>query len=146
MAHAVQQGQSLTAAMKHCGLFAPVVIQLCAMGEASGQLSATLSRSAGLEERALETQLQGLSGLIEPVIILVLGVLIGTTVLGLVTIPLWIKLGLWILKPKNADMRVPLMGVLKRLQSSRMASQLAFMMIEFIRRDAITKFGGKRGE
>jgi type IV pilus assembly protein PilC len=83
MAQAVQEGQTLTAAMKHCGLFAPVVIQLCAMGEASGQLSATLSRSAGLEERELETQLQGLSGLIEPVIILVLGVLIGTTVLAL---------------------------------------------------------------
>ncbi len=83
MARAVQEGQSLTAAMKHNGLFAPLVIQLCAMGEASGQLSATLSRAAGLEERALETQLQGLSSLIEPVIILVLGVLIGTTVLAL---------------------------------------------------------------
>ena len=58
----------------------------------------------------------------------------------------WIKIALWLRKPKPADMRVPLMGVLKRLQSSRMASQLAFMMIEFIRRDAITKFSGKRGE
>jgi len=58
----------------------------------------------------------------------------------------WIKIALWLRNPKPADMRVPLMGVLKRLQSSRMASQLAFMMIEFIRRDAITKFGGKRGE
>jgi len=83
MAQAVQEGQSLTTAMKHSGLFAPVVLQLCAMGEASGQLSATLSRSASLEERALETQLQGLSSLIEPVIILVLGVIIGTTVLAL---------------------------------------------------------------
>ena len=83
MAQAVQEGQSLTAAMRDCGLFAPVVIQLCAMGEASGQLSATLSRSASLEERALETQLQGLSSLIEPVIILILGVIIGVTVLAL---------------------------------------------------------------
>ncbi len=58
----------------------------------------------------------------------------------------WIKIALWLRNPKPADMRVPLMGVLQRLQSSRLASQLAFMMIEFIRRDAITKFGGKRGE
>jgi hypothetical protein len=43
-------------------------------------------------------------------------------------------------------MRVPLMGVLKKLQGSRMASQLAFMMIEYIRRDAIADFGASRGE
>jgi hypothetical protein len=58
----------------------------------------------------------------------------------------WAKLGLWLWRPRKADMRVPLMGVLKRLQSTRLASQLAFMMIESIRRDAIANFGGKRGE
>ena len=58
----------------------------------------------------------------------------------------WIKLALWLRKPKNADMRVPLMGVVKRLQSSRMASQLAFMMIEYIRRNAIAQYSGTRGE
>jgi len=58
----------------------------------------------------------------------------------------FIKLLNWIRKPKNADMRVPLMGVRKELQSSRLASQLAFMMIEYIRRNAVTEYGGKRGE
>jgi hypothetical protein len=58
----------------------------------------------------------------------------------------WARLGLWLWRPKPADMRVPLMGVLKHLQSSRLASQLAFMMIEYIRRDAIANFAGKRGE
>ncbi len=58
----------------------------------------------------------------------------------------WIKLALWLWKPKPADMRVPLMGVVKRLQSSRMASQLAFMMIEYIRRSAIARYHGKRAE
>lgn len=58
----------------------------------------------------------------------------------------WARLGLWLMRPKPADMRVPLMGVLKKLQASRLASQLAFMMIEFIRRDAIRNFDGKRGE
>ena len=53
----------------------------------------------------------------------------------------WAKILLWLRKPRPADMRVPLMGVLKRLQSSRMASQLAFMMIEYIRRDSIKNFG-----
>ena len=58
----------------------------------------------------------------------------------------WIKLALWLFKPGQADMRVPLMGVVKRLQSSRMASQLAFMMIEYIRRNAVANYNGKRGE
>ncbi len=58
----------------------------------------------------------------------------------------WAKLLWWLRKPTNADMRVPLMGVLKRLQASRMASQLAFMMIEYIRRAAVTRYGGTRGE
>jgi GNAT superfamily N-acetyltransferase len=57
-----------------------------------------------------------------------------------------LRLLLWLRKPRNADMRVPLMGVRKHLQSSRMASQLAFMMIEYIRRAAMTRYGAKRGE
>ncbi|HEX7783304.1 MAG TPA: N-acetyltransferase [Sphingobium sp.] len=58
----------------------------------------------------------------------------------------WAKLLLWLRKPKVRTMRVPLMGVLQKLQSSRMASQLAFMMIEYIRRAAITDYGATRGE
>jgi hypothetical protein len=58
----------------------------------------------------------------------------------------WAKL-LWRLRnPKVRTMRVPLMGVVKRLQSTRLASQLAFMMIEYIRRDALAHYGAVRGE
>jgi hypothetical protein len=58
----------------------------------------------------------------------------------------WAKL-LWRLRnPKVRTMRVPLMGVVKRLQATRLASQLAFMMIEFTRRDALARFGATRGE
>ena len=58
----------------------------------------------------------------------------------------WAKLLLWLRAPKVRTMRVPLMGVVKELQSSRMASQLAFMMIEYIRRASVTKYGASRGE
>jgi len=58
----------------------------------------------------------------------------------------WLKLLLWLRRPRARTMRVPLMGVRKRLQSSRMASQLAFMMIETIRRNAIDRYGTTRGE
>ena len=58
----------------------------------------------------------------------------------------WAKLLLWLRKPQARIMRVPLMGVLKKLQSSRVASQLAFMLIEFIRREAVAKYGATHGE
>jgi hypothetical protein len=58
----------------------------------------------------------------------------------------WARLLWWLRRPTEASMRVPLMGVLKKLQSSRMASQLAFMMIEAIRRVAVSKYGSVRAE
>jgi len=58
----------------------------------------------------------------------------------------WAKLLWWLRKPKVRTMRVPLMGVVQRLQSSRIASQLAFMMIEHIRLDAVAHYGATRGE
>ena len=58
----------------------------------------------------------------------------------------WAKL-LWRLrKPRTRRARVPLMGVAKKLHGSRMASQLAFMLIEFTRREVVSKFGVKIGE
>lgn len=58
----------------------------------------------------------------------------------------WAKL-LWRLRnPSTRTMRVPLMGVVKRLQATRLASQLAFMMIEYNRRAAVAKYGVERGE
>lgn len=58
----------------------------------------------------------------------------------------WAKLLLWLRKPRVRTMRVPLMGVRKRLQASRLASQLAFMMIEAIRQNSIREYGATRGE
>ena len=58
----------------------------------------------------------------------------------------WAKLLWWLRKPRVRTMRVPLMGVLQRLQASRLASQLAFMMIETIRLEALAQYGATRGE
>ena len=58
----------------------------------------------------------------------------------------WARMLLWMRRPKVRTMRVPLMGVLKELQASRLASQLAFMMIEYIRRAAVANYGATRGE
>lgn len=54
---------------------------------------------------------------------------------------------LWRLrKPRTSRVRVPLMGVAKKLHHSRLASMLAFMLIEYTRRDCVSKFGVNIGE
>ena len=58
----------------------------------------------------------------------------------------WARLLLWLRRPRVRTMRVPLMGVVRDLQSSRMASQLAFMMIEYIREASVRRYGASRGE
>lgn len=58
----------------------------------------------------------------------------------------WAKLLWWLRNPQSEGFRVPLMGVVTKLQNSRMASQLAFMMIEYIRRYAVANHGAKRAE
>lgn len=58
----------------------------------------------------------------------------------------WFHLLRWLRKPSGSNMRVPLMGVLKEYQNSRLASQLAFMMISYIRRNATAAYDSTRGE
>jgi GNAT superfamily N-acetyltransferase len=58
----------------------------------------------------------------------------------------WAKLLWWLRAPKVRSMRVPLMGVVKKMQATRLASQLAFMMITYIRDASTNKFGASRGE
>jgi hypothetical protein len=57
-----------------------------------------------------------------------------------------VRLLWWLRKARPADFRVPLMGVVQKLQASRMASQLAFMMIEYIRRAGVRQHGARRAE
>jgi hypothetical protein len=58
----------------------------------------------------------------------------------------WAKL-LWRLRnPRTRRVRVPLMGVAKRFHNTRLATQLAFMLIEFTRRSAVNRFGVHTGE
>jgi len=58
----------------------------------------------------------------------------------------WLRLLRWARNPRGSGMRVPLMGVRKSMHNSRLASQLAFMMISQIRRNALEKWDTRRGE
>ena len=52
----------------------------------------------------------------------------------------------WLRNPRTRTVRVPLMGVLKEFQNTRLASQLAFMLIDAIRDAAIRNYGATRAE
>lgn len=58
----------------------------------------------------------------------------------------WVTMLRWLRKPRSRTARVPLMGVLKEFHNSRLASQLAFMMISEIREDTTRVNGTTRGE
>ncbi|WP_394729755.1 N-acetyltransferase [Altererythrobacter sp. GH1-8] len=58
----------------------------------------------------------------------------------------WFHLLKWMRNPAGSGMRVPLMGVRKELHNSRLASQLAFMMISQIRHNACDLYDSERGE
>ncbi len=73
----VAQGGRLSEGMAHTGRFPDMLVQLCATGEETGTLDTLLARSAELMEQELEAQVQTLSSLLEPLIIVVLGGAIG---------------------------------------------------------------------
>ena len=58
----------------------------------------------------------------------------------------WAKLLIQLNRPRARRIRVPLMGIVKKLQGTRMASLLAFMMIERTRQSAVNHFRASRGE
>ena len=79
----VVQGQSLSESMDQSGRFPAMIVQLCATGEETGALDSLLSRAGSLMESALDDQVNGLSSLLEPLIIVVLGGFIGAILVAM---------------------------------------------------------------
>lgn len=79
----VATGQSLQLAMRQQGLFPHMVIQMVTIGEESGALDDMLSKVADFYEEEVDNSVDALSSLLEPVIMVVLGVLIGGLVVAL---------------------------------------------------------------
>jgi type IV pilus assembly protein PilC len=78
------QGQSLSYALESSnGLFPPMVAQMCAIGEESGALDHMLVKTAEHFEREVDSTVARLSTLLEPFIMVVLGLLIGGLVMAL---------------------------------------------------------------
>ena len=79
----VSTGTSLTVAMTNANVFPSMVIQMVAIGEESGALDGMLSKVADYFEREVDDAVEALSSLMEPMIMVVLGVLIGGMVIAM---------------------------------------------------------------
>jgi type IV pilus assembly protein PilC len=79
----VIQGHSLSESMAQSGRFPAMIVQLCATGEETGALDSLLGRAGGLMESELDDQVNGLSSLLEPLIIVVLGGFIGAILVAM---------------------------------------------------------------
>jgi type IV pilus assembly protein PilC len=79
----VSTGTSLTSAMTNANIFPSMVLQMTAIGEESGALDHMLGKAADFYEAEVDEMVAGLSSLMEPIIIVVLGTVIGGIVVSM---------------------------------------------------------------
>lgn len=79
----VSTGSSLTVAMQNSNVFPPMVTQMVAIGEESGQLDSMLGKVADFFENEVDDAVEALSSLMEPIIMVFLGILIGGLVVAM---------------------------------------------------------------
>ncbi|MFO1263605.1 MAG: type II secretion system F family protein [Rhodoferax sp.] len=79
----VSTGTALTAAMTNANLFPSMVLQMCAIGEESGSIDHMLGKAADFYEAEVDDMVAGISSLMEPIIIVVLGTVIGGIVVAM---------------------------------------------------------------
>lgn len=73
----VREGETITEPLEKSGIFPPLVIRMIAVGEKSGQLETMLSKIADFSDEQVDVVVDGLTSLIEPLIIAFLGIVIG---------------------------------------------------------------------
>ena len=79
----VSTGTSLTMAMTNAQIFPSMVLQMCAIGEESGSIDHMLGKAADFYEAEVDDMVAGLSSLMEPIIIVILGTVIGGIVVSM---------------------------------------------------------------
>ncbi|MEN9539119.1 MAG: hypothetical protein RLZZ126_1354 [Pseudomonadota bacterium] len=81
--HEVATGTALTVAMTNANLFPSMVLQMCAIGEESGSIDHMLGKAADFFEAEVDDMVAGISSLMEPIIIVILGTVIGGIVVAM---------------------------------------------------------------
>jgi type IV pilus assembly protein PilC len=79
----VSTGTGLTVAMANANIFPPMVLQICQIGEETGAIDAMLGKVADFFEAEVDEAVGALSSLMEPIIMVVLGTLIGGMVVAM---------------------------------------------------------------
>ncbi|OIN90899.1 MAG: type II secretion system protein F [Comamonadaceae bacterium CG1_02_60_18] len=79
----VSTGTALTTAMTNTNLFPSMVLQMCAIGEESGSIDHMLGKAADFFESEVDDMVAGISSLMEPIIIVILGTVIGGIVVAM---------------------------------------------------------------
>ncbi len=85
---AVERGDPISRAAASVGMFPPLVLQMLAVGEETGDISELLDEVAGFYEREVDYALKNLSAAIEPLLIIVVGGIVCILALG-VMLPMW---------------------------------------------------------
>jgi len=88
MREGVERGESVLRTAVTAGVFTPVVLQMIAVGEETGELDDLLNEVADMYEREVDYEIKNLAANIEPIITIVLGVLVLILALG-VFLPIW---------------------------------------------------------
>ncbi len=81
--HEVSTGTALTVAMTNANLFPSMVLQMCSIGEESGSIDHMLGKAADFFEAEVDDMVAGISSLMEPIIIVILGTVIGGIVVAM---------------------------------------------------------------
>jgi type IV pilus assembly protein PilC len=79
----VSTGTALTVAMTNANLFPSMVLQMCSIGEESGSIDHMLGKAADFYEAEVDDMVAGISSLMEPIIIVILGTVIGGIVVAM---------------------------------------------------------------
>ncbi len=88
MRDGIERGESISRCAAATGVFTPVVLQMIAVGEETGELDSLLFEIADMYERETDYAIRHLSAAIEPILLLLIGVLVLILALG-VFLPLW---------------------------------------------------------
>jgi len=88
MREGVREGKSLAEPMEASGLFPPLVVQMVAVGEETGELEPLLNRVSDYYDREVDYGLRNLSTMIEPILLLIIGCMVLLLALG-IFLPMW---------------------------------------------------------
>ena len=88
MRDGVERGENLLRVAKSTGIFAPLELQMISVGEQTGDIDGMLAQVADIYQQEVEYEASRLSATIEPVLLVVMGVLVGILLLGIFE-PMW---------------------------------------------------------